>query len=291
MKAIRSYFKGLSIAFRSLRMVTWIYLFLFVVAVITTIPFIRLVNDMTGNSLLPDRLINGFDATALHDMLKTGGKSLLFYLKGWWPLVAGFMLIQIWFNGGILYRVSNPNGPFKIAAFLRSAHNHFWRFLKLAVALWAIYLLLALLIFLPAMLLISLKESPTDQWIVHIVLFSFVIYLILVLLLNISGDIAKITLFNDSKTKVVKYLWRSIKFMISRFFSLILLDLMLLVLPVLVLIGYYLLKKDVITDTTGLILLFFVIQQMLIWLKSFFRIWRLGSLFSYYIRNLIVSNS
>jgi hypothetical protein len=46
---------------------------------------------------------------------------------------------------------------------------------------------------------------------------------------------------------------------------------------------YYIVRKGVVVDSMALVLLFFVIQQLFIMCRVFLRIWRLSSVYRFYL--------
>ncbi|TSA34144.1 MAG: hypothetical protein D4R64_12640, partial [Porphyromonadaceae bacterium] len=142
MKAISSFIYGFSATIKSFRMIVLIYLCYLVITLLLAIPFYGLFRSIAGNSQLPDSLMNGFDATAIRELLNNGGKAFGFYLKAFMPWIFIFLLFQVYLNGGIFSRVSNPRGKFTISLFHQHGRKYFWRYLKLVFYFLIIHLII-----------------------------------------------------------------------------------------------------------------------------------------------------
>lgn len=282
MKFLNAYIEGASTAIRSKKVASWIYIIYLLVAMALTIPFMGLVKAIICNSMLPEKLMEGFNATVLYEMMVSGGQSLLFYVKAWWPILIIFILIQVYINGGLLYWVANPRGKFRIKLFHQSAIEMFGRFTKVTVYMMVLHLIVALLVYLPAILILGGRELTSDKLTVLVIFYSCIIHSILLIILNLMGDVTKVAIYHGSRKKVLRHLWKSVKWVISRFSSAFVLAILLLIIPLGLILLFYFLRKDLVVDTTGLILLVFIVQQVVIWLKCLLRIWRFRSIYRYY---------
>ncbi|MFA5814410.1 MAG: hypothetical protein WC865_02170 [Bacteroidales bacterium] len=284
MKAISSFLYGFSAAIKSLRMLLLIYLSYLVIAILLAIPFYGLIRSAAGNSQLPDSLMNGFDATAIRELLDNGGKAFGFYLKAFMPWIFAFLLFQVYLSGGIFSWVSNPRGKFTISFFHQHGRKYFWRYLKLAVYFLIIHLIIGLILYLPYLLTTGSREGLTDQQIVCPFLFIMGGHLILLVFVFLLADLVKSRLFEQDSRKVFKTIFKCLKMAFRRFFSFYFLGLLLLVFPLVLFAGFYLIRSSILVNTAGTILFIFVIQQVMIFLRIFLRVWRLAATYSYYLK-------
>jgi hypothetical protein len=107
------------------------------------------------------------------------------------------------------------------------------------------------------------------------------IHMLLLVFLFLLSDLVKSKIFLQDSRVVLKNMWRCFKLAIRHFFSFYFLGLLCLLLLVAIFAGFYLFRSSVPTDTSGMILLVFLVQQVMIFLQIFLRVWRLGSVIQY----------
>ncbi|MCX6223515.1 MAG: hypothetical protein NTV01_01960 [Bacteroidia bacterium] len=284
MKAISSFLYGFSAAWKSLRMIMLIYLSYLVIALLLAIPFYGLFRSLAGNSQLPDSLMNGFDATAIRELLNNGGKLFGFYLKGFLPWILAFLLFQVYLNGGIFSWVSNPRGKFSISLFHVHGRKYFWRYLKLIIYFLVIHLIIGLILYIPYGLTTGSQVGLTDQQVMRPLFFLMGGHLILLVYIFLLADLVKSRLFEQDTRKVLKTIFKCLKMSLKRLFSFYFLGLLLLALPLALFAGFYLVRSSIIDNATGIILFVFVIQQVIIFLRIFLRVWRLATTYVYHLK-------
>jgi hypothetical protein len=284
MKVIPSYLYGFSAALKSFRMIALIYLSYLGITLLLAFPFYFLFRSAAGNSQLPDSLMQGFDATAFRELLANGGKGFAFYLKGFLPWVFLFLLIQVYLNGGVLSWISNPRGKFSISSFHRHGRKYFWRFLKLTFYFLIIHLIIFLILYIPYGLVTGSQEALTDQQQIRPLVFLICGHAVLLVFILLLSDLVKSRLFEQDSRKVLKTLFSCLKMALRHFFSFYFLGLLLLVVPLLLIAGFYLFRSSFAVSTAGLILLMFLIQQLVVLLRVFLRVWRLAGVYRYYLK-------
>jgi len=284
MKALTSFSYGASAASKSLRMTLYIYFAYLAIALLLAIPFFSLFKSAAGNSQLPDSLMNGFDATAIRELLASGGKYFGFYLKSLLPWIIAFFLFQIYLNGGIFWWVANPRGKFSIAQFQQFSRKYFWRYLKTSFYFLIINLIVALILYVPFFIGILGSKGLTDQQIMRPLLVLAVFHALLLVYIKILADVVKSAVFEQDTRKVWKSITRSLKTSWKRFWSFYLLGWLLLVLPLIVYLGFFLLRSTMTVSTTGMILFVFLMQQITVFLMLFLRVWRLAAVYRYYLK-------
>ncbi len=283
MKSVTSYLYGFSAAMKSLRMILLIYLAYLVIALLLAVPFYGLFRSVAGNSQLPDSLMKGFDATAIRELLASGGKSFGFYLQAFLPWILAFLLLQVYLNGGIFSWVSNPRGRFNISLFHLHGRKYFWRFLKLMIYFLIIHLIIILILYIPYILWSSPDKALTDEQIMQPLFFIVGAHLVLLVFLFLLADVVKSSLFEQDSPRVLKTIFRCLKSAFKRFFSFYFLGLLLLILPLILFAGFYLLRSSLSGESTGAILVIFLFQQLMVFIRVFLRVWRLGAAYSYHL--------
>jgi hypothetical protein len=283
MKAISSYIHGLKTAVKSYRLALLIYLLYLLVALLVAIPFYGLFRSAAGDSMLTDGLMKGFDATILREMLSSQGDAFRFYLQALCPWIAAFALLQVYLTGGYFAWISNPRGRLSLAAFNRQAIRFFWRYLKLMFYFLVINLIVCLILYLPYILIIGQNSDLTDKQILNPLIWVAAIHLVLLLFIMLWSDLVKSYLYEQDSRKVFRGIFRAFRMAVRKFFSFWFLGILLLLAPVLLFGGYYLIRQAFLVDTLGLIVLVFILQQVFVLLRVFIRIWRLSSVYRFYL--------
>ena len=286
MKAINYYLEGFKISAGSIKMVIGIYLVYLVTGLLVAIPFYSAFRAAAGSSLLPEGLMKGFDATVIREILASGGKTFIVFTRGLLPWIIAFLLLQIYFTGGIFSRISHPRGRYSFLAFHRSGTRNYWRFFKLVFWLLLIQILIGLVLYLPYFLIIGAKEGLTDKQLMDPLLVIIVIHLITLVLIRLVADLAKSRMFERDSGKALKAIWFSVKLAFRRFPSVYLMGILLMVLPAAAFAGFYLLRSAVPAGNMTMVLVIGLIQQLFILLRIFFHVWRLSSSYKFYLGSI-----
>jgi hypothetical protein len=284
MKTITAYTSGFKAAISSVRMVILIYLSILAIALLLAIPFYPLFNQAAGHSMLPRLLMQGFDATVIRELLAGGGKLFLFYFQAFWPWVIALFLFQIFLNGGIYSRISNPRGKFSLTGFVANARRYFWRFLKLAVYMLIVHLFITLVLWVPWMLIMAGRTGLTDAQVLQPVIVTGAIHLAIIIFLMTVSDLARSIVYEQDTGRVFRTVRRAFGKGFRQIVSFYPLALLLVMVPVLSATGYYFIRISARVDTFGMIFLLFIFQQAFILLRVFFRVWRLSAVYGYYLK-------
>ena len=161
MKIIKSYKNGWAVSLDSKRIASLIYLLNFILGLLLIIPFYNLFVSVSGASLLPENLIRDFDATAFGDFLRDGGKAFAFYLRGIVPWLILFLVLGVFYQGGVISWISNSRGRFSSKSFFNQSVKYFWPFAKTFFYSLIIQAFFALVVYLPVALILG-NDSLTD---------------------------------------------------------------------------------------------------------------------------------
>jgi len=280
MKTINSYKKGWTISLNSQRMISLVYVIYLILALLLVIPFYSLFNSMVGSSLLPDQLMDGFSATAFGELLRDGGKNLAFFTKAMAPWLVLFFLLGTFLQGGIIGWISNNQRRFSSKSFVYDCIAYFWPFLKTSFYSLIIQVIIAVLIYLPVSILIG-RDNLSDAYIGRTIIPAVAIHLILLIWVTMVAEFTRFHIFRSGNRKVLKSLWKSIKFSLRRIGGLFGMYLVWVVLPLALIITMYFVRKNWIIDTGLMIFLLLILQQVFIWLRFFLRIQKSSMFYNY----------
>ncbi len=286
MKALKSYNYAFRLAWRSKKLSSIIYLLYLVFALLLTIPFYRLFVSISEYSLLPANLMANFDATAFGEIMRDSGKVFMVYIKGMWPWILVFLLLGTYLFGGIIAWISNPNGSFSIRTLFDKCSQFFWKFLRVSFYILLVQIIVAILIYLIPSILIA-KEGVTDAYVVRTLSLGAFIHLLFMATISMIADITRFGIYQKNQKNVLKEIWRSLKFVFRNLGSLWMMFFMWIILPIGLIIIFYIIRKNFVVDTFALTVALFVIQQIFIWLRFLLRIQKQGMFFKYYIQDQI----
>ena len=282
MKIIKSYKSGWAVSLNSKRMTSLIYLVYLILALLLVLPFYGLFNSVAGASLLPDELLKDFDATAFGEFLRNGGAAFKFYLKGLFPWMILFLVLGVFFQGGIIFWVSNDRGRFSTKEFIGKCVAYFWPFAKTCFYTLIIQILFAVVVYLPVSIIVG-RDNLADDYIGKTVIIGITIHLILLIYGTMIAEYTRFFIYRTGKTKVLKALWKAIKFTFKKIFKLSGMYLLWVVIPLALFIAFYFIRINWTVDSGLMILLLFLVQQVFVWLRFLLKIQKTSIFYKYLV--------
>lgn len=288
MKIFTSYFSGLKSASRLKKMTTLIYGVTFLLALIIAIPFHSTLTSEAGNTMALRSMLKHFDYTTYSDFMRVSGKAIRPFITTAIWMGMFYLLFTVFFSGGVLNILNSEVQKFSIKNFLDGCGKFFFRFLRLAIYMIIILLLVTAIVFMPIGMIIAsaYKTVQSEASLFYIILIGAIVYAFFFLLILMIGDYAKIILFKNDSKKSLKSAWTSTKFVFKHFFGAYSLYILLLIAPVLFFVVYFLLNNSIGMVSGFTIFIMFLIQQIFIWLRTWTKIWFLGSEIKYFEINI-----
>ncbi len=279
MTAIKSYFKGLGIAWNSKRMTLLLYILLLIFSFIVLIPFFGVLKKEIGYSMSVYPLLKDFDYTVYTDFLQHSGKALKPFVSiGIW-LSVFYILFGVFLSGGIIHIIYNEENKFSLKEFFAGCGNYVLPFFRVTVFSFILQAIIAILVYAPLMAYLdSLKKTAeSEATLVYTFLTGAAIHLILAAFVMLIMDYAKIMLVvNESKKSFVS-IWLSLKFFFRYFFRVIFLYVLLLILPVAFMAGYFLFSQQFSIMSKQSFVIVVSVQQIFMLMRIWFKIWFFGS--------------
>ena len=284
MKIFKAYKVGFVSAVKSKKMATLIYAATFLFALLLAIPFRSTLGRIAGNSMDINSMIKGFDFTTYADFLRAAGHAISPFISAAFWFGVLYLIFTVFFAGGVLKILNEENQKFSARLFFEYCSVFFFRFLRLAIYLLILQLIFALIVFFPLAAIVTMvsRTVQNEAVLFYIVLAGIIVYLFFFILLLIIGDYAKIILFNYDSRKSLMSIWLSLKFVIRHLLSTYLLYLLILIAPILFFLIYFYLDSAIGMVSGFTIFIMFLIQQILIWIRTWIKIWFLGSEISLY---------
>lgn len=282
MNILKAYTTGFKAAVRFPGMVVLIYFVNIIPALLIALPFFGLLNESIGQSLSPIKMIRDFDFTVFFDFInnhESAVNALMAEIK-WLTLF--YLLISIFLNGGILRTLNKRK--FTFSSFFAGSGYNFIRFLGLSGLMLALHIILILVVFVPLNgILSSLYDSGfTEDVLFRTAIGVSIFYALLSIILFAVADYAKFYMLLHDTFNIFKALWQGFRFSFRHFLKTYVLFLFLLLIPALFTYLYISIEDDIQMISPEHIFILFIIQQVVIFLRIWLRIWIFSSQFELY---------
>ncbi len=219
MGAFKAIFSGMGTTFRKPRILIVLYVVNAVVALVVAFPFLALVQAELGRSLLGVS-VRPVDLMWIGEAVLKHQDALAAIVAGFVACGFAFLALQVFLNGGLVGRLLDREGPSNLAAFAGDCGRYFWRFVRLfLVSLVFLALTLGIVMRLVSAMFTPLSESAVTEWLPLILSnLHFLIALLLLSIVHMIIDYARIAVVADEERKVLKALRQALTFLRKRFF-------------------------------------------------------------------------
>jgi hypothetical protein len=241
-----------------------VYLLTLVSAIFIAMPIKSYLESNAGNSLMVEDLIKGFDYTFLNDFMVNYGHGFSAITKQSVLVVGVFMLLMVFFVGGILNVYQKQPVQWDKAIFWGGAANYFWKMLRLTVYFLFIHTaVLVLFVFIYYALTngFSVKEDTIIftawKWLLPIYILASAFFFM-------WHDYAKLMVVRSDKKWLFQSIIPAFKFIIQHFKSVYLLYLIHVGLLIFIYILNYIYTNSFEISTSSQIYLGFFISQLFI---------------------------
>ena len=270
MGAFKAIIIGMGTTFRKPRILIILYIVNVLFALVVAFPFLALVQAELGQSLL-GASIRPVDLMWIGEAVLKHQDALAAIVAGFVASGFAYLALQVFLNGGIVGRLLDREGAANLAAFADDSGRYFWRFVRLfLVSLVFLVLTLAIAMRLISALLTPLAESAVTEWLPLILSnLHFLIALLLLSIVRMIVDYARIAIVADEERKVLKALRQALTFLRKRFFRAWAIYLLIVVATVAGSVGFYVVLGALGASAVVQIIAAFVWMQLYV----VFRIW------------------
>ncbi|GAB4010682.1 hypothetical protein GCM10028808_22280 [Spirosoma migulaei] len=269
----------------SIRLLWLIYGITLVLGLLAALPFYNTLKVEDQNSLAFLNLLNGFDYTIYSDFMNRSQRviSPLISVGRWLGLV--YIVLSVFFAGGILLRFSQPNNPFNAGLFWQGCSHYFGRFLRL-VLVTLLFVVIGGGLWLVAGSLVGVvfNDTLTERGQFWIGAIFFALFALTATLLLCIGDYAKVLMFREDEHNAFRAFGQAGRLVLrnlARTYGLYV---------VLILIGtglfgvYFILDEAILMSNWLTILIMFFIQQSMIFARVGLKVWSLGTAYNQYAK-------
>jgi hypothetical protein len=237
-------------------------------AILLTIPFRALMQSFFGDSLMTEKILQGFDYDAFVDFMKESHSGF----EAIWASILWFGLFYLVFNaflaGGILGVFQEKEKRSTFQRFFAYCATYFGRFLRLLMFSVVFFLVVIALNAALSALVSAITENAQTE--VPSVIWKLVQYLVVFLLLcfvNMIFDYAKIQTVVEGNRKMVRTTLGAIRFIFRHPGKSLGLFYFLVFIAILISVIYLLLELPVDTTTPLGVFVLFILQQIFMILR------------------------
>jgi hypothetical protein len=210
---------GIGTTFRKPRLLAILWVVNIVYAAVVAFPLFILAQTELGHSYLGSN-IRPFDLMWLGEAGLKYQDAMPAVIGG--LVVAGllFLVLYVFLNGGIVGRLLDREGRTSLPAFFGDCGRYFWRFVRLFLAS-LVFLILTfgiILRLLSALMNIWVENAWTEWPSVILGNLHFLAALLLLSVVHMVFDYARIAVVADEETKVLRALGHALNFLKKRFF-------------------------------------------------------------------------
>ncbi|GAB2514765.1 hypothetical protein GCM10027085_00690 [Spirosoma aerophilum] len=268
---------------QSSRLLWLIYGVTLALGLVVALPFYNTLKAEDQDSMAFLNLLNGFDYTIFSDFMHRSAQTLspLLSVGRWLGLL--YMVLSVFFAGGILLRFSQPHNYFSNGLFWQGCAHYMGRFMRLfGVTLLFVVVGGGLWLIIGSLVSVAVNDSFTERGLFWIGAGFFALFALTATLFLCIGDYAKVIMFREDETNAFRAFGRAGRLVLQnpgRTFGLY----GLLILLGTALFGIYFLLDEVITASNWLtISILFLIQQTLIFARVGLKVWWLGTAYVSY---------
>lgn len=280
---IRAFFQSIQKTLFVFPLILLVYLVNLGLGLLLALPYFKVFRGGIGNSMEPSKLLAGYDHTVYRDLMEQieGSIAVVDGQTPWMILI--FVLLSIFFNGGIIGAMAASQDISRKSFWINCRH-YFGRFFRLSIISIIAYGILAVIIALPlAAYFKGISSSFTsEQAFVIPAIIGAGIFLFLFSFLSMSNDYAKVKIVAENSRSALRMFFSGLKFSFRHFFSAYIFYVLL---AMILLVGgftYWKLSGVVGTSSMFTIILLFIIQQILVFIRTSIRIWHLAYASSLY---------
>jgi len=205
------------LVFKNLKLVLLLFVVNFSFALALTLPIFSLLRDNLLHSSLNAHFTGEFDYVwflqfiSLNKQTVTGIPGLLYIIT------IIYNLIQLFFSGGLMTIFNNPQKN-HVVDFFFGGVKYFFRFFQLfCVALIFYFLLITFNAFLDSVIVKTMAYSQNMRLEFFIQLFRYLIFILLIGVINIIFDYSRVITVVNDKSKVLKVIGQSFVFIKNNF--------------------------------------------------------------------------
>ncbi|MFD2571695.1 hypothetical protein ACFSUS_13705 [Spirosoma soli] len=269
---------------RSSGQLIWlIYGVTLMLGLLAALPFYNTLKAEDEDSLAFLNLLDGFDYTVYSDFMHRSERAIdpLMSVGRWLGVL--YLLLNLFFAGGILMRFSQPRGSFNTGLFWQACSHYVGRFLRL-FGVTLLFLLAGGGIWLVAGTLVGvmLSDELTERGLFWVGVLFFVLFALTATLLLCIGDYAKVLMFREDERNAFRAFGQAGRLVLQNIRQTYGLYWRFILIGAGLFGIYFLIDEAIVMKNWPTILIMFVVQQALIFARAGLKVWSLGTAYTVY---------
>ena len=273
MNILKAYTTGFRASIKLPRPVFLIYLINFILAIMVAMPLFNVMDEYMGNRLIANQLLKSFNATVFVDfIMEAGGIIQVFLSQIKWILII-YWVVSIFLAGGIIRTLNQSK--FSMSSFFLGAGYNFFRYLGISLIMLILQIVVILIIYVPTLILLfSISDTVgSERTLYAIFLIAMFVHILIMLFLVMVSDYAKYYSALYDTGNIFKSVTGGFSYAFNNFIRTFVLYILLVILPFAIVIGYFKIETSISSHIALAVFLMFIVQQVFILLRIWFRIW------------------
>jgi hypothetical protein len=280
MKIILAVKSGLSTSIRAWKGVLIFWFISLVMVSFLIIPLRASLNAVFGNSMIIEKLVNGINVDVLGDMGPNLHPIVSSLFSGIMMLILGAFVINAFITGGLFNSLKKGTARFSAETFFSSSSKNFWSFLIISAVLYIIIIfLIIIVIVIPVSIAVNAEYSP-EGTVFRTLAISCSVFLVAVTLILLVADYARAWQAIHHKNACFKALGFGFSQTFRTILSSFTVMIIIFVFQAIVAWGMIEIIEGYTPATGGGVLRLFLVTQLLVILKVFFKTLRYASVTS-----------
>ena len=216
-----TFFGGAALVWRWQRLVWWIFAINLILAFFATHGMVDKLTPALGNSAASQYFVRGFDVSQAAALMSQPDSPLEFQGPTVVHFSVVFMILMLFFTGGILATYVRDERP-RSGFFFEACGYHFWRFFRLLIYMLIVFLPVGGLVALASVIYNRIDERSISPFpAVHFFEAAAIAILFLMIVIRIWFDMAQVIAVADDEKRMHKALRRAFGLLRHNFFSLL----------------------------------------------------------------------
>ncbi len=203
------------------RMAVYLWLFNVIFGLLIAAPFCFMIRNEASRSLMGDRLIRGIDFNFLGDLITKYSDSGALLSGGIIMPIFLFILLSLFFNGGIIGRLFAETEKPNLKDFLSDGARYYFRFFRVFIISLFVYgLVFGLLFRMIGSIFEAWTKNAVSEWpLIWAANLKFIILLLLFSIIRMFFDYVRIRLVAEDSKKTIRATFLTFGFVFKRFFK------------------------------------------------------------------------
>lgn len=272
MKFIKSYFNGINSTFSRLKILSMLYVLTLIFALGIAIPFRGTISFDIGSSMAAIKLLKDFDYTTYSNFMHLFGDTIQPLYKAAFLFGILYVIFFVFFSGGIISSMKHETNS--LSQFWADSWTYFSRFFRVFLYSFLTMIFVTLIVFIPTSAIIAAISNnvKSEATYFYIIISALLIFLILISIIVLVSDYAKIMMTGDNALRPFRTMLRAVSYVFKHFFSVYGMNFLFIITGVALFVLYNIIA-DKYWMTSGLsIFIVFLIQQIFVLGRIFLKI-------------------